>query len=240
MKKRWIIVLSVVGFLLLAGTVGAYFAMDYGVKRALDLLAEDAPLTAESGTDSEIDSDSESAPGSQPTLPADSSPADDEEPPPVDDETDKPKPTNEIADDRSPANSSDASHGEEKEPAATETKTDTVTQTEPETKQENSSTSHRYNANISVERAKEVEKDISLSEKTKVTTVLLKSFSASDIRLLTELAGGGLTIEEKREAKKLFLERLSAEEYDELIEIAANYGLSQGKSYDESVKSLEK
>jgi len=81
-----------------------------------------------------------------------------------------------------------------------------------------------------------VQDEISAKDKALVTSVLLKKLSPSDISLFMKLAGGGMTVEEKREAKKILLNKLTEEEYNELVAIAAKYGLSQGKSYAESKK----
>lgn len=86
-----------------------------------------------------------------------------------------------------------------------------------------------YDPNISVEKAKKVQDSITLKEKTKVTSVLLKRLSASDLSALTKMAGNGISVEEKKQIKKLLIEKLTEEEYNELIEIAQKYGLSQGK-----------
>jgi len=66
--------------------------------------------------------------------------------------------------------------------------------------------------------------------------VMLKRLSPSDIKTLQQLASGGLTVEKKKEAKELILQKLTEDEYNELIAIAKKYGLSQGKSYEESLK----
>jgi hypothetical protein len=93
-----------------------------------------------------------------------------------------------------------------------------------------------YTPNISEEKAQKVQDEISAKDKALVTSVLLKKLSPSDISLFMKLAGGGMTVEEKREAKKILLNKLTEEEYNELVAIAAKYGLSQGKSYAESKK----
>jgi len=93
-----------------------------------------------------------------------------------------------------------------------------------------------YSAEIPTDKAEIVKDTITLKEKTKIASVLLKKFNASEIRMFTELASGGLSIEEKKAAKLKFLEKLSEKEYDQLIAIAAKYGLSQGKTYSETDK----
>src|SRR5690606_35657011 len=91
-----------------------------------------------------------------------------------------------------------------------------------------------YSAEISTDKAKEVQDNITVSEKAKVVATLMGSLSASDISTLQKLAGGGLSVEEKKEAKEIMLEKLSEDQYNELIAIAAKHGLSQGKKYSET------
>ncbi|MFC3799838.1 hypothetical protein [Cohnella sp. GCM10012308] len=96
--------------------------------------------------------------------------------------------------------------------------------------------SQSYSAEVSVDKAESVKEDITFSEKTKLMTIMLKRLSASDIKTLSDLASGGLSVEKKVEAKKIILEKLSEKEYDELIKIAQKYGMSEGKSYEDSKK----
>ncbi|MHA7966137.1 hypothetical protein ACX93W_18590 [Paenibacillus sp. CAU 1782] len=96
--------------------------------------------------------------------------------------------------------------------------------------------STEYSAEVSVDKAKDVQEKITVGEKAKLATVFLKELSADDIKYLQELASGGLSIDEKKAARTLILERLSPEQYDELIQIAKKYGMSQGKSYEEVSK----
>lgn len=93
-----------------------------------------------------------------------------------------------------------------------------------------------YSAAISTDKAKEVEENITVADKAKVVTTLLGALSASDISTLQSLAGGGLSIEDKKEAKALLLEKLTEDQYNDLIAIAAKHGLSQGKTYSENKK----
>jgi hypothetical protein len=103
---------------------------------------------------------------------------------------------------------------------------------------ETSDSPSKYSGNISPEKAKNVQQSMTTKEKAQVTSVLLKKLSPSDIAMFMKMAGDGLTVEEKREAKKVFLQKLTEEEYNQLIAIAAKYGLSQGKSYQESQKEM--
>ncbi|GKU77031.1 hypothetical protein [Paenibacillus sp. L3-i20] len=93
-----------------------------------------------------------------------------------------------------------------------------------------------YKAEITEDKAKEVQGKITVGEKAQLASVLLKELNADDLKALQSLAGDGLDPEEKKEARALILEKLSPEQYDELILIAKKYGLSQGRSYDEVSK----
>lgn len=93
-----------------------------------------------------------------------------------------------------------------------------------------------YKAEVSVDKAKDVQEKITVAEKAKLATVFMKELSADDLKKLQELSSGGLSIEEKKQARELILERLSPEQYDELIQIAKKYGLSQGRGYKEVSK----
>lgn len=93
-----------------------------------------------------------------------------------------------------------------------------------------------YQAQVSTEKAKAVQDAITLKEKAAVTSVLLKKLSASDLQLFAKMAGNGLSMEEKKNAKEIILQKLSENEYNQLIGIAAKYGLSQGKSYKDTQK----
>jgi hypothetical protein len=88
-----------------------------------------------------------------------------------------------------------------------------------------------YEAQITTEKAKEVQDAITLKEKASVTSVILKKLSASDLQLFAKMAGNGLSVDEKKKAKDIILQKLSEDEYNQLIGIAAKYGLSQGKKY---------
>ncbi len=98
------------------------------------------------------------------------------------------------------------------------------------------SPSPSYQAEISTEKAEAVKENITFSEKTKVLTVMLKRLNADDIKTLQKLANGGLTRDQKKEAKAIILQKLTEDEYNDLIDIAKKYGLSQGKSYEDSQK----
>ncbi|HZG86162.1 hypothetical protein [Paenibacillus sp.] len=81
-----------------------------------------------------------------------------------------------------------------------------------------------------------VRKKITAKEKAVVANVLLKSFSPNELRTFAEIAKDGITVEEKKATRGMFIERLSEEEYNRLIAIAAKYGLSQGKQYKDVIQ----
>lgn len=94
-------------------------------------------------------------------------------------------------------------------------------------------------ANITTEQAQKAKEEITLKDKTKVTSVLLSKLSASDIKLFMKMSESGVSAEEKLEAKKIILQKLSEDEYNELIAIAAKLGLSSsGMNYQDSQKQV--
>jgi len=89
-----------------------------------------------------------------------------------------------------------------------------------------------YSAEVSVEKAEQIRESVTLGEKMTIASILDKS----DIDRFVDLAKGGLTVEDKRAARALLLEKLTEDEYDTLIAIAKKYGISQGKTYAEVKK----
>ncbi|MNI53589.1 hypothetical protein D3C73_1084340 [compost metagenome] len=72
-----------------------------------------------------------------------------------------------------------------------------------------------------------------------MAAIVMGQLSLSDIKRLQELAKGGLTIEEKREARSIILGKVSEEQYNELSQVAKKYGVSQGKSRDQILAEEE-
>lgn len=95
-----------------------------------------------------------------------------------------------------------------------------------------------YVGSISANKAKKAEEQITLEDKALLTSIFLKRFSPQELSAFMSLASGGLSIKEKVEAKKLVLNKLSEDEYNKLISIAAKLDLSQGKSYKDSLKEM--
>ncbi len=87
---------------------------------------------------------------------------------------------------------------------------------------------------ITLDQAINVKSNFSMADKITVASVLISKFSANELGLFEKMVSGGITTEEKKEAKIIFLQKLSEEEYNELISIAAKYGLSQGRKFNET------
>lgn len=94
-------------------------------------------------------------------------------------------------------------------------------------------------AHISTNKAKEVQESVTLGDKASVASIVASQLSVSDIKRLQELAKGGLTNEEKREARSIILGKVTEEQYNELAQIAKKYGVSQGKTRDQILAEEE-
>ncbi|WP_342478836.1 hypothetical protein NYE24_12990 [Paenibacillus sp. FSL H7-0350] len=94
-------------------------------------------------------------------------------------------------------------------------------------------------AHISTDKAKEVQENVTITDKANVAAIVAKQLSVSDIKRLQELAQGGLTTEEKREARSIILGKVTEEQYNELAQIAKKYGVSQGKTRDQILAEEE-
>ncbi|MEK4047170.1 hypothetical protein NSU18_26515 [Paenibacillus sp. FSL H8-0048] len=94
-------------------------------------------------------------------------------------------------------------------------------------------------AHISTDKAKEVQENVTITDKANVAAIVASQLSVSDIKRLQELAKGGLTTEEKREARSIILGKVSEEQYNELAQIAKKYGVSQGKTRDQILAEEE-
>lgn len=78
-----------------------------------------------------------------------------------------------------------------------------------------------------------------MKDKADVAAIVLGQLSVSDINRLKDLAKGGLTLDEKREARSIILGKVSEEQYNELSQVAKKYGVSQGKTRDQILKEEE-
>ncbi|MDT3428861.1 hypothetical protein J2Z22_004455 [Paenibacillus forsythiae] len=96
-----------------------------------------------------------------------------------------------------------------------------------------------YSPNVSTKKIDNVKESVTIKDKANVTEILLKNLDLSSIRKLQELAKGGLTVEEKKEARAIIMSKVSPDEYNELAIIGKKYGVSEGRNYDQIMKSLE-
>ncbi|TFE28169.1 hypothetical protein [Cohnella luojiensis] len=87
---------------------------------------------------------------------------------------------------------------------------------------------------VTGEKVNNVRESLTVSDKATVVSVVLKNLSLTDLKKMRSIAQGGLTVEEKREAKRMMLSKLSPEEYNKLSALAKKYGISRGKTYDEA------
>jgi hypothetical protein len=98
---------------------------------------------------------------------------------------------------------------------------------------------NQYESNISPELAEIAQEQITISEKAKLTKMLLNKLTPKEVTLFIKMTSNGVSVEEKKAAKKIILEKLTPEEFDELILIAKRLGLSEGRPYEETIKDYE-
>ncbi len=108
-----------------------------------------------------------------------------------------------------------------------------------QTDEQRASSEDTYDPRISPKKIEQAKETLSFGEKAKITSVLLSKLSASEMNLFVKMATDGVSREEKKEAKKIILLKLTEQEYDELIVLAKKLGLSQGQSYQDSLKNMK-
>ncbi|SCW77861.1 hypothetical protein SAMN04487970_104536 [Paenibacillus tianmuensis] len=221
--KKALAVGTVVVLLLLAGGYWALHALQERMTAALASLAEEAPAKSRPVNDPEKRTD-----------PAHQAPASKQPPVSQQQLAEAPKPTSGQDSVRKPGDSPVLSGKAEQAQSPAQAPA-TVPQAAGKPSDPKSG-STGYKAEISEGKAKEVQDQISLAEQVKITTVLLKKLDGNDLKQLQNMFKQGVSLEDKRKAKAMILEKLSEEEYDELIAIASKYGLSKGKSYEESLQ----
>jgi hypothetical protein len=231
-KKLFIWLGSILGALVIIVGVGGYLAINYAADKVLDSMMEEALTPEDTVLSSVAPSDSISP------SPSDNATPDSVSSPILPSSEGSSQQPNSVA---SSTPASSGGTGKKPEGMSSAKPSGKENGTAPSKSSSNSSSpsptpSSTYQAEISVEKAENVKENISFAEKAKVMSVMLKRLSASDIKTLQQLASGGLSVEKKREAKEIILKKLTEEEYDELIAIAKKYGLSQGKSYEDSQK----
>lgn len=104
--------------------------------------------------------------------------------------------------------------------------------------EENKVSSSKPTGTVSKQKVKQVQESLTPTDKAKIITIMTGSITLSNAQKLLDMAKGGLTLVEKQQAKELLLVTLSPEDYNVLSALAKKYGISRGKTYDESKKEL--
>ncbi len=209
-KSRWKRILLWSSLSLVVILIASLFVMDYAVDRVLRSMSGMDVILEEA----DVSDSTDRSPMSENKAEGTDNPAKDES-----------ANTGEAADQPDPSAQLDESGSASKGDAVANQAVESTDSKEP-----------AYKAEVSTERAKEIEENASVSEKAIVASMLMKNLSAADIKHLKNLASGGLNLEEKKAARSLILEKLSETEYNKLIRIAQKFGVSQGKSYSEVMK----
>lgn len=89
--------------------------------------------------------------------------------------------------------------------------------------QNTDNTSSRTDIIVDEKKIKEIEKKVSLVDKTKALSILLKSLSAEDMGTLYQLARDGITDADKREAISLLSEKLTPEQKQAIKDLYYKY-----------------
>lgn len=212
-NKRWKkILLWTLSIIVVLG-VGGLFAANYAVDKLMNSMVDGFDLESE---------DQDSGGQDQVTAPEDTV---------VDGKVDpvaSATPTAPTTDDK-------ASKGTEETGKDTTPSTTSEPTKAPSTDQKGIS-SDGYTAEVSTDKAKEIQENVTMKDKADVAAIVLGQLSVSDINRLKDLAKGGLTIDEKREARSIILGKVSEEQYNELSQVAKKYGVSQGKTRDQVLK----
>ncbi|WP_342410098.1 hypothetical protein [Paenibacillus sp. FSL R10-2778] len=235
-NKRWKKILIWTLSVLVVLGVGGLFAANYAVDKLMNSMAEGLDLESEDTvTDVRVEEVVDSTPTATPVST-------------FSEPVETPMPVVE------PLNGS-TEVGATNPPIASQKKGNNKTQATPTitiqpsiepSKEVSNSTDEGYTAQISADKAKKIQDNVTVKEKADVASIVLGQLSVADIKRLKELASGGLTLDEKREARSIILDKVSEEQYNELSQIAKKYGVSQGKTRDqiiaeeEQLKAIEK
>lgn len=210
--------------------VGGYFAMDAVTNRIFEELASSAlKEAADSGADQAKPGGGAAAPGK--TTPPPAAPKAGDEAPPAAGAAQ----TGSTAGSAEPSAGAQQGSGQAPDPASGGAGGDKPQDDGHQPREKDTG----YTPNITPEKAEAVKEQVTMQEKMFVMTTLMKKFTKDEVSLFMKMASGGLSVAEKKEAKKIFLEKLTEDEYNQMISIAAKYGLSQGKSYQDSLKMLD-
>ncbi|MGF7046840.1 hypothetical protein J2T13_001342 [Paenibacillus sp. DS2015] len=95
-----------------------------------------------------------------------------------------------------------------------------------------------HSSHVTDQQVNEVQDTLTTGDKAQIISIIASSLNRSSSEKLWGLAKGGLTVAEKQEAKELLLTELSSDDYNTLSELAKEYGISKGKTYDEAKREL--
>jgi hypothetical protein len=93
--------------------------------------------------------------------------------------------------------------------------------------------------NVTKQRVKQVQESLTTVDKAKIISIMSKSLTRKNSEKLWDMSKGGLSIEEKQEAKELLLGMLTSDDYNALSTLAKKYGISKGKTYNEAKQELK-
>ncbi|OMD77140.1 MULTISPECIES: hypothetical protein [Paenibacillus] len=216
-NKRWKkILLWTLSVIVVLG-VGGLFAANYAVDKLMNSMVDGFDLESEDNVGGGQDH------GTAPTDTVDDSNVD-----PVESAVPTTPPANDEGSSNQSSKNNDKPSGE----------TTASTTSEP-TKAPSSEQKDGYTAQVSTDKAKQIQENVTIKDKADVASIVLGQLSVSDINRLKDLAKGGLTLDEKREARSIILGKVSEEQYNELSQIAKKYGVSQGKSRDQIIAEEE-
>ncbi|MEK3658372.1 hypothetical protein NSQ29_02280 [Paenibacillus sp. FSL F4-0236] len=216
-NKRWKkILLWTLSIIVVLG-VGGLFAANYAVDKLMNSMADGFDLESEDNVGGGQD---------QGTAPTDT--VDDGNVEPVESAVPTTPPANDEGSSNQSSDNNDKPSGE----------TTASTTSEP-TKVPSSEQKDGYTAQVSTDKAKQIQENVTIKDKADVASIVLGQLSVSDINRLKDLAKGGLTTDEKREARSIILGKVSTEQYNELSQIAKKYGVSQGKTRDQIITEEE-
>lgn len=217
-NKRWKkILIWTLSIIVVLGVAGL-FAANYAVDKLMNSMADGFDLESEESTDG-----SQSVDSTTTAVPDNSDPD-------IASATAAPlaTPTEDVG---SKESSSDQAKAETEKDQSTSSPTTSQPTNAPAT--DKPAATDGYTAQVSTDKAKEIKENVTVKEKADVATIVMGQLSVSDIKRLQELASGGLSIDEKREARSIILSKVSEDQYNELSQIAKKYGVSQGKTRDQ-------
>ncbi|NGM83584.1 hypothetical protein G5B47_14270 [Paenibacillus sp. 7124] len=200
-KKKWTKILAWTLSVIIILGIGGALAANYAVNKLMNSMA--AGLETETGGTAEPQVSTAPASPTATSVPEESDSA-------------NTKPVNTAVNSNANDNTDTQAVKEQNQPSSSPApKSDSLTE---------------YTPQISTEKAKKIQENVSVKDKADVVSIVLGQLSLSDIKRLQAMAQGGLTLDEKKEARSLVMGKVSEQQYNELVQIAKKYGVSEGKS----------